>query len=125
MNARTALPALSTAAAALALTACSFFSTEPDPDMVFGVHKAAPQGSLMDTAESNLGTLGFSCSSRQGEYEDERGGTRKAPHFLLCERRPNTFSFNCENRDHVVLIPTSDGRVDDVEVSRGPSCSPP
>jgi hypothetical protein len=109
----------------LAVGGCSFFSTEPDAGMVRDVHKAAPRGVLMDTAESDLGGLGFTCSYRQGEYEDEAGATRSAPHFLLCERRPGAFSFNCENRDHVVVLPSSTGTVDTVNVSRGPSCSPP
>lgn len=125
MNARAAGSAFICGIAPLFLAACSYFSTEPDPGMTRSVHASVPRGTLMDAAESNLIGLGFACGNRQGDYEDEGGTVRSAPHFLLCERRPGTFSFNCEHRDRVVVIPTSTGKVDDVEVSRGPSCSRP
>jgi hypothetical protein len=110
---------------ALLMGGCSYFSTEPDPRMVNEVHKVVPLGMEIDEAESNLLGLGFACSNRHGEYDDETGATRNAAAFMLCERRPGSLSFNCENRDRVVLLQTSSGKVNDVEVSRGPSCTRP
>lgn len=119
------LRALPVLGAAFALAGCSYFSTEPDAQMTHRVHAAVPPGALMDTAESNLIGLGFACANRQGDYEDEGGTTRSAPHFLLCEERPGSFSFNCENRDRVVVVPTAANVVGTVDVSRGPSCTRP
>lgn len=110
------------AAAGLALGACSWFSQTPGADVVARVHREVPPGISLDEAEANLAGLGFDCAMRHGAYTDERGVDHEDARFLQCTRRPGTVSFACENRDQVVVVPGSTGRVEAVEVGRGPDC---
>ncbi len=111
--------------AALAGAGCSYFGTEPDTATATHIHDRLPHGMAMDTAESRLVGLGFGCTYRGGDYETENGHTRTAERFLICERRPSSLSFRCENRDHVVVVPDHTAVIQAVEVTRGPSCASP
>ena len=110
-------------AALAALAACSQFSTTPSAPVVDEIHREIPLGLSVDEAETRLGTLGFSCSERRGAYTDEGGRNHEDARFRLCTRRPGAISFACANRDQVVLVPGATGKLDAVEVIRGPDCS--
>jgi hypothetical protein len=122
-------PLFARAAAALALafaiSGCTFmhdtFSTGVDSRTVSQVHEAVPIGTTMDTAEARLSSLGFDCGNRTGNFTDEQGNNRSAPQFLACVRRSSQISFNCGNRDEVVVLPAG-GVADEVDVSRGANC---
>jgi len=113
-------------AAVLALGGCSWLSRTYNetvsPDTVEHIHASVPVGTPMDTAEARLSALGFDCENRTGNYTDERGRGRSAPRFLSCVHRPAAIGFACENRDQVIVVP-SGGVADEVNVTRGPTCS--
>jgi hypothetical protein len=112
------------AGSAVAMTlGCSYFSLTPDADVVSRVHREVPIGTSIDTAEANLANLGFACVKQRGAYTDERGNDHEDARFLQCTRRPGTVSFACENRDQVVVVPGSTGKVEAVEVTHGPDCA--
>jgi hypothetical protein len=114
--------------AVAALSGCSVighsFSQTPDDKTRNDVHAAVAIGADIEEAQARLSGLDFDCSTRSGDYQDELGNSRSAERFIECVRRPGRYSFNCENRDKVVLIPNA-GVVDEVNVIRGPSCSKP
>ncbi|MDR3414910.1 MAG: hypothetical protein P4L83_01880 [Nevskia sp.] len=112
-------------AAALLLGGCSWLSRTyndtVDVDTSERVHTSVPVGTTMETAEARLSAQGFNCENRTGDFIDEQGRNRKAPHFLSCVRRPNRIGFACENRDQVIVVP-SNGVADEIDVTRGPDC---
>lgn len=105
------------------LGACAYFSTTPDVDLVSRVHREVPIGMDIDEAAAALAGLDFSCGSvRHGAYTDENGRNHEDSRFMQCTKRPGTVSFACENRDQVVLVPGTTGKLTAVEVTRGPDC---
>lgn len=114
---------LTVAATLAALSACNSFSTTPSPAVVEDIHREIPLGLTIDEAETRLGALGFACSERRGAYTDEAGRSHEDARFRLCTRRPGAISFACANRDQVVLLPGATGKLDAVEVQRGPDCA--
>lgn len=107
--------------AVLLLAGCSYFSQTVEPDVRAKVLDGVQVGMPMETAESHILSLGFQCSQGHGSFIDEHGDERVADHFLSCVRRPGRISFACENRDEVYVIPNR-GVVDEIHVTRGPSC---
>lgn len=112
-------------AASLLIAGCSWmhetFSSSVDSKTASGVHSAIPIGTTMDAAEARLSSQGFDCGMRTGNFTDELGHNRSAARFLSCVKRAGKYSFACENRDEVVVIP-SGGVVDEVNVVRGANC---
>ena len=112
---------------AFALGGCNWlhdtFNDSTSSGSVDRVHAAVRQGMTMDEAEAHLSGLDFDCGPRQGNFVDEHGASRSAPRFLSCTSRPRTISFACENRDQVIVVPNN-GVVDEVDVLRGPDCTP-
>jgi hypothetical protein len=104
----------------LGLTADRFSQTV-DPEVRKQVLDSVQLGMPMDNAESKIIKLGFQCSTGHGSFVDEHGHEHSASTFLSCVRRPPRFSFSCENRDQVYVIPNG-GMADEIHVTRGPSC---
>lgn len=112
-------------AATFLIAGCSYlnstFNQTVDPNTRDRIHASVPIGTTMETAEAALSAQGFNCEMRTGNYTDELGHNRNAPHFLSCVQRAGKISFACENRDQVVVVPNN-GVADEVNVVRGPDC---
>jgi hypothetical protein len=111
--------------AALLIAGCSYlhgtFDQSVDPNTSDHIHASVPIGTSMGDAGATLSAEGFNCEMRTGNFTDEQGHSRTASSFLSCVQRAGKYSFACENRDQVVVVP-SGGVVDEVAVVRGPDC---
>lgn len=117
-------PPLSTFAAtvaALGLSACSIFSQSVDPALRDHLRDSARAGTPIDTAEAAISSQGFQCSVQRGAFYDEYGKQHDVPNYLWCVERPARFSFTCQNRDQVFIVP-KDGFVDETYVLRSTTC---
>jgi hypothetical protein len=113
--------------AAAALCGCAWFdntfSQSVGSKTDEQIHAMTPVGTPIADAEARLEDKGFDCTARTGHYADEHGRDHDADRFLSCVQRPSRFGFTCENRDQVIVVDAR-GVVDEVEVVRGPDCTP-
>jgi hypothetical protein len=106
----------------IALSGCSIFSQSVDPELRDHLRASARAGTPMDEAEAAISSQGFRCSMAHGEFYDEYGKPHDVPEYLWCVERPATFSFTCQNRTQVFIIP-HDGFVDQTYVARSTTCN--
>ncbi len=107
---------------AATLTGCGVFGQSVDPELRDHLRDAARSGTSMDRAEAAISSQGFRCSMTHGEFYDEYGKPHDVPQYLWCVERPGVFSFTCQNRDQVFIIP-KDGFVDQTYVARSTTCA--
>ncbi len=79
-------------------------------------------GMTMSDARNEMESIDYLCRTRSGSYFDENGEEHvvSSP-FVICDARPGTFSFVCNDRTQVTLVPDGD-RVRNVQITKAPSC---
>lgn len=79
-------------------------------------------GMTMSDARAEMESIDYLCRTRTGSYFDENGEEHAVSSpFVICDARPGRFSFVCNDRTQVTLVPDGD-RVRSVEVIKAPSC---
>jgi hypothetical protein len=117
-----ALAFLALSCGTAALTGCSIFSQSVDPELRDHLRAAARPGTPIDEAEAAISSQGFRCSMAHGQFYDEYDKSHDVPQYLWCVERPGTFSFACQNRTQVFIIP-HEGFVDQTYVVRSTTCN--